>query len=322
MPSLTKRLQLRDYRLILAIHEAGQLALAAEKLALTQPAASRLLAGIEAAIGAPLFVRKPKGMTATPVGEILARNAVNLFNGLEQTMREVDAAGSGRGGTARVGAVTGGAVAFVVPAIQRLKQSAIGADIHVDVAPSDVLMAGLQNGDYDFVLSRIPAGVDARQFTIQRGRVEIIRFVVRGGHPLCARKTIGLADLAGQEWVIQAAGTPMRQAVEEAFVANGVALPGEIVNTTSLLVMIAYLASSNAIAPISREVADLIGAGVFGENLAILDLNEPIIVHPYHLITRRNQVISPLAGRLRDLVFAGLAVDAHDPRSMLDGAPA
>ncbi|MBK8458747.1 MAG: LysR family transcriptional regulator [Phyllobacteriaceae bacterium] len=89
------QLPLRDFRLILAIHEAGQLALAAEKLALTQPAASRLLAGIEVAIGAPLFVRKPKGMSATPVGEILARNAVNLFNGLEQTMREVDAAGSG-----------------------------------------------------------------------------------------------------------------------------------------------------------------------------------------------------------------------------------
>ena len=40
------RLQIKDFRLILVIKQTGQLALAAELLSMTQPAASRMLAGI------------------------------------------------------------------------------------------------------------------------------------------------------------------------------------------------------------------------------------------------------------------------------------
>ena len=86
MINLANRLQLKDFRLIQAIADTGQLALAAERLSMTQPAASRILAGVERMIGVPLFERHPKGMTPTPIGEILARNAGSLLRGLEQTI--------------------------------------------------------------------------------------------------------------------------------------------------------------------------------------------------------------------------------------------
>ncbi|TWG97320.1 DNA-binding transcriptional LysR family regulator [Mesorhizobium sp. J18] len=307
MLDLLNRLQLKDYRLIQAIAETGQLALAAERLSVSQPAASRMLAGIERLAGVPLFARHPKGMTPTPIGETLARNANGLLRSLEQTLQETEAAISGRAGTVRVGSVTGGAVGFVVPAIRRLKKTAPEADIHIDVAPSDILIAGLLRGDYDFVLSRIPPGTDARQFAVRRGRVEVIRFLVRRSHPLVGRGPLKPEQLVGHEWVIQAPHTPMRQAVEEAFFSYGIPLPGEIVNTTSLLVMIAYLNSTDAIAPISREVADLVAPAGEESRLAALDLEEPIIVNPYHLISLKNQAMSPLAIRLRNLIFEGLS---------------
>jgi DNA-binding transcriptional LysR family regulator len=219
----------------------------------------------------------------------------------------VEAVVSGRGGTARVGAVTGGAVAFMVPAIQQLRAFAAASDIHVDVAPSDVLIPGLLRGDYDFVLARVPAGQDTRELSILPGRVEVIRFMVNGRHPLAGRQGLRIADLAGFEWVIQALSTPMRQTVEEAFTSHGIALPSEIVNTTSLVVMIAYLLSSRAIAPISHEVAELLGPSGLAGNLRQLDLVDPIVVNPYYLITRRDQVISPVATRLHELVLAALA---------------
>ncbi|MCB1417660.1 MAG: LysR family transcriptional regulator [Notoacmeibacter sp.] len=306
MSNLAHRLQLRDLRLIEAISATGQLALAAERLSMTQPAASRLLAAIEKTIGSRVFTRHPKGMTPTAVGDVLARNAAVILNGLDETFREVDAMGLGRAGTVRVGAVTGAAVAFVVPAVRQLKRDAAGADVHVDVAPSDVLIDGLLRGEYDFVLSRVPPGTDARQFSIRRGRVEVISFLVRAGHPLARGVKLPLRELAGYELVIQASHTPMRQAVEEAFVNRHVPLPVETVNTTSLLVMIAYLASTDAIAPASREVTELFGPSGIGSTLQVIDIDDPIIVHSYHLISRRNHIISPLAARLRSLVFARL----------------
>lgn len=308
---LQNRLQLKDFRLIRAIYETGQLAIAAERMSLTQPAASRMLASIERLVGLTLFVRHPKGMTATPAGEILARNAAGLLNGLEQTLQEVTAVTSGKSGSVRVGSVTGGAVAFVVPAIQKLKANVGSADIYVDVAPSDVLIQGLIDGEYDFVLSRLPPGTDSRQFNILTGRVEIIRFLVREGHPLAGEKKLRLGDLSDYEWLMQAPRTPLRHAIEEAFLSQGLPSPQETVNTTSLLVMISYLTTSDAIAPITQEVVELLGPKVFGGRVAALDVADSVVVTPYHLISRKHQLMSPLATRLRELVFAGLATGRH-----------
>ncbi|WP_417433621.1 LysR family transcriptional regulator [Hoeflea sp.] len=306
MASKTRNLQLKDFRLIQAVHDTGQLGLAAEQLALSQPAASRMLANIERAVGGPVFLRHPKGMTPTPVGDILIRNGHNLLNGLDQTLREISSVSKGLAGTARVGSVTDGSVAFVVPAIQELKKTAIGADIHVDVAPSDVLVEGLFRGEHDFVLSRIPPAYDKRQLDVRRGRHEDICFMMRAGHPLSRTATASLPSLAAYEWVIQAPHTPLRQAVEAVFVSSGTDLPRDIVNTTSMLVMVAYLASSDALAPIPRQVADLFVSNNPAAGLATVEPEEKILVSPYFLISRKNVIISAVAARLRELVFAAM----------------
>ncbi|MBU4529527.1 MAG: LysR family transcriptional regulator [Hoeflea sp.] len=306
MNQTARNLQLKDFRLIEAIHETGQLALAAEQLSMSQPAASRMLAGIERIVGGAVFERHPKGMTPTQVGLTLIRNGSNLLNGLDQTLKEIRSLSEGLAGTARVGSVTDGAVAFVVPAIQQLKRTATGADIHVDVAPSDVLVEGLFRGEYDFVLSRIPPGYDKHQLDVRRGRNEDICFLMRTGHPLARHTSAPLADLAGFEWITQAPHSPLRQAVEGVFVSSGVALPKDIVNTPSMLVMIAYLASSDAIAPIPRQVAALLATNRFSGEFVTVDPDQKIIVSPYFLISHKSTVISAIASRLRDLVVAAM----------------
>lgn len=306
MPDLVSQLQWRHLRLIHAIDEQGQLSAAADRLSITQPAASRMLAEIEAMVGQRLFDRNPKGMVPTAIADVLIRHAASLLRGLTATATEVSAFSSGKTGTVRVGAVTGAAVAYVVPAIQRLKQDASRADVHIDVGPSTALMDGLLNGDHDFILSRIPPELDTRRFEIMQGRVETVEFLVRTGHPLTGIVRPSLKDLAGYSWVIQASGTPLRQAVEESFIANAIALPDEIVNTTSLLVMIAYLQTSDSISPISSEVAGLIrGSGAGG--MKTVTVRQSIIISPYHLIQRKSGITSPLAQRLRDMVIDALS---------------
>lgn len=307
MQDLLNRLQWRHLRLLHAISEFGQLSVAAERLAITQPAASRMLAEVETMVGQPLFRRNPKGMTPTPIAEVLIRHAASLLRGLSETVNEVTAFDAGKTGSVRVGAVTGAAVAYVVPAIQALKRSVSGADVHVNVGPSDDLMDGLLNGEHDFILSRVPSGKDTRLFEILRGRVETVEFLLRAGHPLMARTApLSLEDLAGYGWVIQAPGSPIRQAVEESFIAHGIALPDEIVNTPSLLVTIAYLQTSNSISPISSEVAEILLKSDTGD-IKPVRMRQSIIISPYHLIQRKGAVASPLAARLRDLVITAMS---------------
>lgn len=300
---LANRLLPKHFSLIRAIADYGQLSLAANALSINQPAASRMLAEIERHVGASIFARTPKGMEPTAIGCALARRAENLLEEIREAAREVDAIRRGLTGTVRVGAVTGGAVAFVVPAIQALKTEAGTADIHVEVAPSGPLIADLLSGQLDFVLGRIPAGVDARQFNITGVLEEEVDLLVHQSHPLANAEDLTMADLVHFPWVMQAPGAPVRQALEAVFVAQGAPIPSNIVNTTSLLVMIAMLAASNAIAPMSREVSDLLCRQTKGSGLLQLDVRQSIAVAPYHLISLGGKRMSPIATRMRELVI-------------------
>ena len=308
--ALTSRLLPKHFSLIQAIAELGQLSLAADRLAISQPAASRMLSEIERFADTPVFVRNPKGMEPTAVGRALARRARNLLEEIREASREVDAIKRGLSGSVRVGAVTGGAVGYLVPAIQALKAEAAGADIHIDVASSGALINDLVAGQVDFILGRIPAGIDARHFDILNARIEVVDLLVHQSHPLANASNLSFADLVHFSWVMQAPGAPVRQAVESIFIEAGAPIPSNIVNTTSLLVMIAMLASSNAIAPMSSEVSDLLCRQTTGAGLTCLNIDRPIIVDPYHLITVKEKRLTPMAGRLRDLLQVQLEMRA------------
>src|SRR5690606_32838840 len=297
------RLKLSHFRLLAAIAEHGQLSPAAASLSMTQPAASRTLKEIESIIGAPLFDRHAKGMTPTEVGRLLNRHGDALLMELREAMVEVEEFKIGMGGRVRVGAVTGAAVGYVMPAIHRLKASSPTADVHIDVAPSDALIRDLVAGHFDFVLGRVPPPFDPRDFVISRGRSETVDLVVRKNHPLAGAGMLSIVELSGYEWILQSLGAPLRVVVEQAFSDAGGELPRNVINTTSLLAMIALLVTSDAIAPLSREVTDLLG----GLELAVLPIREPLAVAPYHLLSLKARPLSPIAARLKDLILQELA---------------
>ncbi|WP_309083696.1 LysR family transcriptional regulator [Chelativorans sp.] len=304
---ITSRLKLSQFRLIAAIAEHGQLSPAAAALSMTQPAASRMLTQIERLVGASLFDRHAKGMSPTEVGRLLARHAETLLTELREAIVEVEEFKLGKGGRVRVGAVTGAAVGYVVPAIQKLKATSPNADVHIDVAPSDTLIRDLMAGHFDFVLGRVPPPFDARDFLIAPGRSETVDLVVRRDHPLASVNALSIIELSDYEWILQSVGSPLRVVVEEAFLAAGGALPRNIINTTSLLAMIALLVTSDAIAPLSREVSELLGGNRGGLGLAVLPIREPLVVDAYHLLSLKSRPLSPLAERLKELILQELA---------------
>ncbi len=306
-------LKLPHFRLIAAIAEQGKLGLAAAQLSMTQPAASRMLAEIESLVGAPLFRRHPKGMELSLIGTALARRARNLLAEIGDLDREIVGLKEGQLGTARVGAVTGPAVGYLVPAIQRLKRSAPEADIHVDVAPSEQLLRDLVAGRLDFLLARLSPPASSRDFDVAAGRSETVDLVVHREHPLAVAKRLSLRDLGHYAWIMQTAGAPIREALEQAFLAANAPLPSNIVHTPSLLYMIATLAASDSIAPLAREVHELLCGPRIAAQLKALPLQEEIVVPPYHLIVLRGRSLSPLAERLRVFALSEIRGEAQRP---------
>ena len=302
---LAAQLMFKHLRLIAAIAEHRQLSIAAQALAMTQPAASRTLAEAEALVGASLFERRPKGMVLTDVGESLARRARNILDELNDASDEVERLRLGRGGVVRIGAVTGAAVGYVVPAIRRLKVLAPEAEVHVDVATSEDLLAGLMALRHDMVLGRVPQRMDPAGLALHPAKGERISIVAHAAHRAAGCDRVSLTDLSEDEWVMQGPGAPIRRAVEGAFLSQGAALPRNVINTSSLLMVLSLLRDSGTVTAVSHEVASLLSGS--RSDLALLPVSEIITVAPYSLITLRDRRLSPVAARCRDLLVDQLS---------------
>ena len=290
-------------RLIAEIAEQGQMQLAADALAMTQPAASRMLAEVERMAGAVLFLRHAKGMEPTEAGAVVIRRARAILREMRSMAAEVQALEGGFGGAVRVGAVTGPAVGLLVPAIRALKHAAPEAEVTVDVAPSRELLRQLAAGEIDFALGRVLPEFDSRLFEVHPMRDEKLALLVRQGHPLARAAQVTLTELSDYEWIMQERGAPIREATLEAFGAVGLPEPANIVNSPSLLFMIAYLSRSDAVAAMSEEVAQLLTRPPVAAGFTALPLPREVRVSPYYLLSLRRRPLSPVALRLRDLVI-------------------
>lgn len=302
---LATRLKPRQLLLIQRIAETGRLQSAAHMLALSQPAASRILAEIETEVGAPLFTRHPKGMEATLLGETFLRHARVILSELDSLQSEVRGLRSGEAGEVRVGSVTGPTVGVLVPAIQKVREASPDIQATIEVGPSTQLVRGLEEGRFDFVIARLPPEYDSRQFRIYPARNEVVSLVVRADHPMLGAP-VRLADLRGFEWVIQDLGTPIRLTVEAAFHAAGLAAPERITNSSSLLVVLSILQTTEAIAPQSQEVVELLTRNRMTESYATLELAEQLAVAPYFVIHNRSQQLHRAAERVMEEVFRRL----------------
>lgn len=299
----TSRLKPSHLRLLLRIAHTGKLQLAAEDLAISQPAASRILAEIEADIGEAIFERLPRGMSPTGLGQTFLHRASQILSEYDTLENELTLIQSGKAGKVRVGAVTGPAVGYVVPAIRHLRRSAPNIEVTIHVAPSSELARGLEERMFDFIIGRLPNGYDATDLEITPAKTERVSLLVNENHPLANARNCTLPMLRRYEWVMQDRGTPIRQAVENTFFSAGVPLPEHISNSSSLLVALTMLADDEVIAPQAKEVADLLTNEGIGARLRELDTAKNIRIAPYFVIRNKHHPATEAVLRLYQRVL-------------------
>ncbi|WP_267550661.1 LysR family transcriptional regulator [Rhizobium rhizogenes] len=297
-------LKLNHLRMIVTIEDHGQISAAAETMNMSQPAASRMLSEMESIVKSPLYERVARGVVLTPFGLALAKRARKILLELREAGRELGALRTGKGGAVFLGAVTAPAISLVVPAIQRVTRAYPGIEINIEVENSNVLARELLAARHDFIISRIPDDLDPRLFLAHEIGVEKACLVVRNGHPLLAKGVASLQDLTGYDWVFQPPGTLLRRKVEDIFLTAGVPLPENVVNTSSLLLTLAVVCNTDAIAPIALDMAQFIcGQSSQAGESSILPIDFDIDVRPYSLITARERAMPPSARLLHDMIL-------------------
>jgi DNA-binding transcriptional LysR family regulator len=104
--------------------------------------------------------------------------------------------------------------------------------------------------------------------------------------------------------VVQPSGSPLRQALDYAFLNRNIALPDRVLHTSSVLLTLLMVAQSDAVAPISVAVARFIQSreGLAG-GIEILPLDEGLEVRPFSLIMVKGRTLSPAARTLHDFIM-------------------
>src|SRR5215510_10148190 len=97
-------MELRDIEYFAVVAEKGSIGRAAEALDMSQPALSKSLRRLEAAMHAKIVRRTPKGVEPTAVGTVLLTQARRLRLTLDDITREAADVTQGRGGHLRIAA--------------------------------------------------------------------------------------------------------------------------------------------------------------------------------------------------------------------------
>ena len=301
---LRRGLKLSHLRLLSALAETGQLGLAAGRMAIAQPAASRLLAEVERISGQPIHLRTGRGITLTPMGQALARRAARGVTEIRDAEREITEIASGGSGHVRIGSVTGPALDRVLPALRTARLALPAVTAEVIVAPSDLLGQQLLAGRLDFAIGRMPDGLEGQLDLSAPIDVEPVALMVRRGHHLAMQPRLAPMDLMAFDWVMPSPDALLTRAVLDRLQALGLPAPSQRLATASFLLTLALIQQSNAIAPLARAVCDRFSAAPDAPYV-ILPLDLGITVAPFGLLTRSGAILTPVAQRLAAMITAG-----------------
>jgi DNA-binding transcriptional LysR family regulator len=283
---LLGRLKLRQLALVAAIDTHRSLRKAAEAVAVTQPAATRLLHDLEQALGVPLFVRHAWGMESTGYGDAFTRYARSVLSEVEEAQLELRSLAAGARGVLRVGAVTGAVPRWLSPAVIAVRAERPALRIGILVNTSDVLAEALLAGTLDVAIGRLPAAADARLLQAESLAEEPLCIVARTGHPLLRRRALRSADLANATWILQPPGSPARLETDAMFDRMAVRVGLEVIETASIVATLALLRASDALSVVPADLAAHYGAPGWLARVAIATADAG---SRYELISRRGR---------------------------------
>jgi len=305
-PQSTLAAQLRllkpvQLRLLAELGQSAALGLAAARVGIAQPAASRLLAEMEDMIGVPLRERAGRGLRLTAVGEVLARRAARIQIELADAAREMAEAATGLSGVVRVGSVTGPALSLVLPALTELQRVHPDFRAEVTVATSVHLCDLLRDGQLDFALARLGPG--ETRLEAQEVATEPLSLVVRRGHPLLLLPRLTVNDLQRYDWVMGDDETLLTQTVLSRLAELRLPMPQRRISTSSFLFTLALLNQTNSIAPLATPVVDSL-SGNPSVPFVSLPIDLGLTVASFSVVTRGGAQLTPSAQRLVEAIVA------------------
>ena len=291
-PPVGMHIEFRHLRTIKAIHEAGGLARAAERLHITQSALSHQVKGLEAQAGVELFVRRSKPLKLSAAGMKLLRLAEKVLPEIAALEDEFLGEQEGSTGRLHIAIECHACFEWLFPVLEEFRKA--WPDVDVDIRPGLAFGAlpALQREEVDLVVSSDPEGIEGVTFTPLFDYEPV--FVASSKHPL-ARKPFVVAEDFRDELLIT---YPVERARLDVF--SQLLLPAKVepraIRQVELTAVILLLVASNrgvAVLPdwVVREVR-------YSSDYVTRPLTEGGVTRRLYAATRSDETTKPFMATL------------------------
>jgi len=204
----------RQLRLVRALADTGSVSAAARVMHVTQPTASMQLKEVADSVGLPLYELVARKVYMTDAGLELAQTARAIAAEWDSFEQRVNARKGYLRGTLRV-AVVSTAKYFVPRLLGTFCKRYPEIDVSFEVLNRDGVVGRLRdNLDDIYVMSTPPRDMDLVDEIFMANPLVMI---CATGHPLAKRKSLMLADLAEERFILREKGSGTRMAIDNYF---------------------------------------------------------------------------------------------------------
>ena len=173
---------------------------AAARLHLAQAALSEQIRKLEAELGTPLFHRGRRESILTPAGETLRVHAEGLLERAEAARRAVQDVAGLRGGRLSVGAIPSASACLLPGAIAEFRGKHPLVELALFEGTSEAVAQWVENGRVELGIVQLPtAGGPFEEHLLL---TESFLALVHSGHPAARQRSVSLAKLAGESFVL------------------------------------------------------------------------------------------------------------------------
>jgi DNA-binding transcriptional LysR family regulator len=284
------RLKSRQLALVVALDDTRSLRQAAERIHISQPAATRLLQELESQLGVELFQRSRRGMQPTMAGEVMVRHARTLLTGMKEAYADTRATAMGGKGHLRLGIFGSANPQGLAQCIIQIKQNYPSLEVMITEAPLEMLLTALRDGELDLIVNRTSAAQVDDVFRQELLYIESFVLTVGADNSLARKRKVNPSDLRNKIWLVPPTNTLLRHQVDTFFAMDFGGTPAHLVQTTSLLASLAMLRLSDAVAVMAKHTADFFSARGF---LKTLPFPLATLSRPVSLINLRDPPVKP-----------------------------
>jgi LysR family nitrogen assimilation transcriptional regulator len=278
-------INLRQLQYYARVVETGNITRAAEQLYVAQPALGLQIRQLEQQVGVALLQRHSRGVTPTRAGQLLYERACEILRLVEETGREVAAAGRHDQEGIVLGLTNGFANIVGRDLVQRARNELPGVKLSLVEERTAVLLDALERHEIDVALAyevherpgllRVPLVEEATLFVCAPGSAP----------PDAGDGTIRFAEVARHPLVMPGPRDGVRQQVIAT--ARRLALPLDLtldVSSVSMMKNMVAQGDAAAVMPYGNVVDDLRQGRIVGRRIV-----EPPLVRTLYLVRSRRR---------------------------------